>query len=250
MAGNADQILSTWFHLPSFWLADSLCNAFSAPFGISVPTCKVWTFSVRLHGVTYLMVINYIFTYLNFNVVCFHVCRVMSVCLSVCLGTGWFSTLHRSSWSLPDVVPCFCPSFLVHMLCGSCTKGICHFSYGVDILIFTNFVGKWMMAFWKLILSAWNLIRWWLISHWNLYGYVDWFCLLDIRFVDDHFFNIPYMMSSVHLYVVFLQLYWSYAHNSNTSQSLTLNAQIIIFHHFLPSLHSLYPRKTWSALQE
>ena len=36
-AGNAHQIRSTWFHLPSFWLADSLCNVFSAPLGISAP---------------------------------------------------------------------------------------------------------------------------------------------------------------------------------------------------------------------
>ena len=55
------------------------------------------------------------------------------------------------------------------------------FIYSTFVLdIFTNvplfmwcecycyFVGKWIMAYWKLILSAWHPIRWRQMSHWNL----------------------------------------------------------------------------------
>ena len=62
-AGNAHQIRSTWFHLPPFWLADSLCNVVSAPFCISAPFGLVWKFSVGMHGVTYLVVIQLVFTF-------------------------------------------------------------------------------------------------------------------------------------------------------------------------------------------
>ena len=47
----------------------------------------------------------------------------------------------------------FCVTFLVHMLCGSCTGGMCHFLFGVNVIA-TNLVEKWIMAYWKLILSA------------------------------------------------------------------------------------------------
>ena len=53
----------------------------------------------------------------------------------------------------------FCLILLVHMLCGSCTGGMCHFSCGVNVVIVTNFVRKGIMAYWRLMLSAWNPFR-------------------------------------------------------------------------------------------
>ena len=38
-------------------------------------------------------------------------------CVSIsvnCLGTGWLSISHGSCWPVPDVVPCFCLTLLVH----------------------------------------------------------------------------------------------------------------------------------------
>ena len=46
----------------------------------------------------------FIFAFLYFHVVCFHVRR--------CLGTGWWSTSHGGCWPLPGVVPCFVFRFL------------------------------------------------------------------------------------------------------------------------------------------
>ena len=37
-------------------------------------------------------------------------------------------------------------AFRVHMLCGPCMGGIRHLSYGVNVDIVSNFVGKLMMA--------------------------------------------------------------------------------------------------------
>ena len=59
----------------------------------------------------------------------------------------------------PDVVPCFLLRFLYtcFVLCGSRTGGMCQFSCGVNVIVtnfVTNFVGKWIMAYWRLILSA------------------------------------------------------------------------------------------------
>ena len=43
----------------------------------------------------------------------------------------------------PFLVLClFCLTFLVHMLCGSCTGGKCCFACGVNVFIVTNFVRK------------------------------------------------------------------------------------------------------------
>ena len=52
----------------------------------------------------------------------------------------------------------------------SCTH-VLLFLHGRDVyvVIVTNFVGKWIMAYWLLILAAWHPIRWWPISRWNLY---------------------------------------------------------------------------------
>ena len=62
----------------------------------------------------------------------------------------------------------FCLAFLVHMLCGYCMGWMCHFSCGVNVIV-TNFVIKWIETCWKLILSAWHLIRCrpliWLITY-------------------------------------------------------------------------------------
>ena len=41
----------------------------------------------------------------------------------------------------------FCLTFLVCMFCGSCTRGMCHFSCGVNFVIVTNFDGKWIILF-------------------------------------------------------------------------------------------------------
>ena len=67
----------------------------------------------------------------------------------------------ENSDSILVIVPLFCLAFLVYMFCGSCTEGMCHFSIGVNVFIVTNFVWKWI----------------WRIG--------NWYCLLDIRFVDD-----------------------------------------------------------------
>ena len=59
----------------------------------------------------------------------------------------------------PFLMLCLVLSFVfAHMLCGSCTGGMCHFSFGMNVVIATNYVG-------------------------NL------FCLLDIRFIDDQSFD-------------------------------------------------------------
>ena len=134
-AGNAHQIWSTWFHLPSFWLADSLCNVFSAPFGISAPIGLVWKFSVGMHGVTYLVVIHLVFTFFIFQ------CSVfMSVIVLARVGYPL-----RTGVVGPFLMLClFCVMFLVHMLCGSCTGRKRCFACGVNVFIVTNFVGKWI----------------------------------------------------------------------------------------------------------
>ena len=151
-AGNAHQIC-----FPFGW---RIHFVFSAPFGISAPMGYVWTFSVRVHGVTYLLLINLILIFLYFNVVCFSVCH--------CLGTEWFSTSHLSCCPLPGVVPVFSYVFL-HMICSvSCTGGLCHLSCGVNVIV-TNFVGEWIMVCWKLILSAWHLIHWRPMFRYSLY---------------------------------------------------------------------------------
>ena len=88
---------------------------------------------------------------------CFHVCH--------CLGTGHFARgLLAPSWCCA----LFCLVFHVHMLFGCHTGGICSFSCGVNVIVI-NFVGKWIMAYWKFILSAWQPIRWRPMSHWKLY---------------------------------------------------------------------------------
>ena len=72
-------------------------------------------------------------------------------------------TIRIQSYSHLDIswwCALFCLAFLLHMLCGSCTGGIVHFSCGVNVNV-TNFVGKWIMAYWK-------LICWRPMSHWNL----------------------------------------------------------------------------------
>ena len=62
--------------------------------------------------------------YFHFNVL---------LMLSLSFGMGWFSTSHGSCWPLPDVVPYFL-SFFLHMICGSCTGGMCQFSCGVNVV--------------------------------------------------------------------------------------------------------------------
>ena len=60
---------------------------------ISTPIGWVWNW------IAYLLVIYFHFTLLYFNVTCFHVHQLSC--------TGWFSTLHRSYWLFPEVVPCY-----------------------------------------------------------------------------------------------------------------------------------------------
>ena len=46
VAGNAHQFRNTWFYLPSFWLADSLCSVFSALFLAFQPLLAEWESSL------------------------------------------------------------------------------------------------------------------------------------------------------------------------------------------------------------
>ena len=103
---QALQFWSTWFHLPSFWLADSLCIVFVAPFSISAPIGLVWKLSVGMHGIIYLMVIHF-FTILYFNVMCFHVCHVVWMLLlpTLCENGEW---LIGNWFCLRDFCQCWC----------------------------------------------------------------------------------------------------------------------------------------------
>ena len=105
-AGYAHQIRSTWYHLPSFWLADSLCNVFSAPFGISAPIGLVWKFSVGMHGVTYLVVIHLVFTFLYFNVV------------FSCLSSSWHGLVIHFAREL--LAPSWCCACFVSRFLYTC----------------------------------------------------------------------------------------------------------------------------------
>ena len=63
---------------------------------------------------------------------------------------------------------------------GSCMGDMCHSSYAVNVVIITNFVGNWIVAYWKL--------------------------LLDIRFVDDHYFDKLFTVQRYWLNMIFLIL--------------------------------------------
>ena len=125
-------------------------NVVSTPLGISAPIGFVCKFSVVMHGVTYLVVIHLVFTFL-YSMWCVFMSVIVLAQVDYPLRTGVVG---------PFLVLClFCLTFLVHMLCGSCTGGKCCFACGVNVFIVTNFVGKWIWL-WKLNLSAWHPIRW------------------------------------------------------------------------------------------
>ena len=89
---------------------------------------------------------TFIFTFFYISMAC--------VSMSV-IVLEWDGNLLRTGAVGPflDVVPCFFLAFLVHMLCGSCMGRMCHFACGVNVIV-TNFVGKWIIVFWKYILCA------------------------------------------------------------------------------------------------
>ena len=63
--------------------------------------------------------------------------------VSQCLGTGWFSTSHGGCWPLPDVVPCLSVVICTHAK-WSYTREMCQFACGVNVVLATNFVGKFI----------------------------------------------------------------------------------------------------------
>ena len=65
VAGNAHQFRNTWFHLPSFWLADSLRNVFSAPFGISAPIGWVWKLECMVSHIFWWCIFCFLLFYIS-----------------------------------------------------------------------------------------------------------------------------------------------------------------------------------------
>ena len=117
----------------------------------------------------------------------------------------WFSNAHGSRWPHHDVVPCLV--FLVNMLWCFFTGGMCHFS-----CIVTYFIGKWIMAYWKLILSVWHPIRWRPIYQNNLH------MLLSLYNVIIDYFHL------LHSNILWLHI----DHNSITWFSFTYLISILL----------------------
>ena len=121
-------------YLPLFTLHTLLTK-----YGSSLSECMVYLVAIHF-------IYMYIFLYLFLK---FHVCH--------CLGTGWFSTQHDSCWPLvPRVMNVFFYVSCTYYICGSCTGGHYHFSWDVIMVIVANLVGKWIMAYWKLILTSYS----------------------------------------------------------------------------------------------
>ena len=64
-------------------------------------------------------------------------------------------------WSMAYYVPRFVLRLLyTYMLCGSCKGGMCHFSCGVNVVIVTSFVEKFIMVYWKLFFFPYDIRSW------------------------------------------------------------------------------------------
>ena len=93
-------------------------------------------------------------------------CGVFPCLLLSCHGMIFH--FARGSWPLPGVMPCYVLCLLYTWFVVPALEGCASFLYGVNVAG-TNLVRKWIMAYWRLILSVWHPIRWRQISHWNLY---------------------------------------------------------------------------------
>ena len=107
----------------------------------------------------------FVFAFLYFNVMCFS-----------CLSLSWYGMVIHFAREL--LAPSWCCalfrlSFLVHMFGGSCIGRMCHLSCGIHVV--------YMLP----ILSEHGL---WLDG--------KWFCLFDIRFVDDFWHGLNYNVVS------------------------------------------------------
>ena len=108
-----------------------------------------------------------------------------------CLSLFWHGMVYHFTLDLLAFSWC-CALCFEHMLCGSCARGMCHFSSGIHAVC----------------CDCYNF----LLKH-GLWLDGKWFCLFDIRFVDDSWYSLTYIVvSCITQSINLIQSYCSAAH--------------------------------------